>query len=148
MVDTSAFYALEDASDAHHGQAVALRDGLKDPRFRLFTTNLVLAESITLLTYRLGAEHAVRFADLAYSSERLQVIRMTEDLERAAVERLRRTRDDELSFVDASLIECVERWDIDRIFAFDRDFVRHGRRLLAPADIAGGRRERKRRNRG
>ena len=137
LVDTSAFYALEDESDAHHGNAMVLRDGLLAHRFQLFTTNLVLSESITLLGMRLGARHASRFADNAYGSDRLRVLRLTEDVERATLERYRRYADGTLSFTDASLIEMADRWNIDRSFAFDRHFSRCGCTPLSRADVRG-----------
>ena len=135
IVDTSAFYALEDRSDAHHVDAKRMRDGLRDPRFRLFTTNLVLAESITLIGVRLGAAHAARFADNAYSSRRLGIVRMTEELERASLERYRGYEDGSLSFVDVSLTEVAERLEADRVFAFDRHFVQYGRTPLGRSDV-------------
>ena len=135
LVDTSAFYALEDGADAHHEDAVILRDGLVARRFQLFTTNLVLSECISLLGMRLGPRHAMRFADNAYASERLRVLRLMEDLERATLERYRKYEDDTLSFADASSIEIAERWRLDRVFAFDRHFPQYGCTPLSRADV-------------
>ena len=138
LIDTSAFYALEDSSDRHHVDAKKLRDGLRDSRFRLFTTNLVLAESITLIGIRLGPRHATRFAELAYGSKRMHVIRLTEHLERASIERHARYADSTLSMTDASLIEIAERHGVERVFAFDRHFVQYGRTPLSRGDFAPG----------
>ncbi len=49
FVDTSAFYALEDATDRHHGEARVIQRWSLRQRPRLFTTDHVLDESITLI---------------------------------------------------------------------------------------------------
>src|SRR3972149_3713641 len=54
FVDTSAYFALADLQDANHGLAVAVHERLVAGRWRLFTTNFVVAETHALLLSRLG----------------------------------------------------------------------------------------------
>src|SRR5919109_5212056 len=60
FVDTSAYFALLDADDANHVQALTIRDRLIAERWRLFTTSFVLAETHALLLNRLSQQIATR----------------------------------------------------------------------------------------
>ena len=57
FVDTSAWYALLDKSDANHRAAVKFKDSLAGP---LVTSNYVADEVITLARSRLGYKIAVK----------------------------------------------------------------------------------------
>ena len=60
FLDTSAYYALTDSQDINHGKAKALATWFGRERWRLFATNLIPAETHTLLLSRLGREIALR----------------------------------------------------------------------------------------
>ncbi len=51
FVDTSAFYALEDASDRYRREARLIQRWCLRQRPRLFTTDHVIDESITLICH-------------------------------------------------------------------------------------------------
>lgn len=53
-IDTSAFYALIDRSDRHHESAKELWPSLLDKPTTLLTSSYVVAETMSLLQYRLG----------------------------------------------------------------------------------------------
>lgn len=100
FVDTSAFYALEDATDRHHREAHAIQRWCLQQRRRLFTTDHVLDESITLIGARLRPARAVRFARLLLVSRVVHVVRADEVLEEAALNVYERLNDARLSFTD------------------------------------------------
>ena len=54
FVDTGAHYALADARDPDHGEAVRLLHGIARLRYALVTSNFVVSEVYTLLLKRLG----------------------------------------------------------------------------------------------
>jgi len=60
FVDTSAWYALLDRTDAEH---TAIVDQLREHRVRLTTSNFVVSETITLLRYKVGWAFACNFGD-------------------------------------------------------------------------------------
>ena len=53
FVDTSAWDALADAGDPHHGTALLFRDEIAE-RYHLLVTNYILDELYTLLLMNLG----------------------------------------------------------------------------------------------
>ena len=87
FIDTSAFYALEDASDAHHDEALAVQRWCLWRRPLLFTSQHVLDEAVTLIGGRLSPDRAVRFAESLLGSRVIQIVRTDALVERAALHR-------------------------------------------------------------
>jgi predicted nucleic acid-binding protein len=135
FVDTSAFYALEDASDHHHEEARAIQAWCLVSRPRLLTTHDVLDESVTLLGARLGPGIAARFARRLLTSRVIQLVRADETLDQAAVNLYERLGDSRLSFTDCVSFAVMHGLDISLAFAFDRHFERAGFRRLRQRDL-------------
>jgi len=130
FVDTSAFYALEDATDRHHREARAIQRWCLRHQPRLFTTHHVLDESITLIGGRLRPARAVRFARLLLASRIVHIVRTDEALEEAALNVYERLDDGRLSFTDCVSFAVMRGLEISTAFAFDSDFERAGFRLV------------------
>lgn len=125
FVDTSAFLALEDEDDGRHREALEFFRSLSEGD-RLQTSNYVVDETITRLRYTVGAAAAIRFAEASLASRACPVAYVDADLERAAIEVLRRYRDKKLSFTDCTTVALVRARRLDGVFAFDEDFVKVG----------------------
>lgn len=54
LIDTSGYYALIDPRDGRRQEALAIQQRLIAQRYRLFTTNFILAETHALLLTRMG----------------------------------------------------------------------------------------------
>lgn len=120
FIDTGAFYALADASDAHHAAARAFYvTAFREHRF--FTTNFVLVETWLLLRNKLGYHAAQTF----FATIQKEIIVLLEiasvDLERAALI-MDRYADQEFSIVDATSFAAMERARLTAAFAFDGHF--------------------------
>lgn len=128
FVDTGAFYAVADRSDAHHAEAVATfsaRAGAGD----LVTTDHVVVETWLVLRARLGRPAALRFWD-AMAKGVVRVLGVDGAGFRRAREIARAWPDQEFSLVDCTSIATMEARGIIEAFAFDRHFriYRFGRR--------------------
>ena len=66
-VDTDAFFALAATNDALHERAVRQLEFLEKEQFSVVTNNLVVLETITVLSYEIGRAEALKFADFMYS---------------------------------------------------------------------------------
>jgi predicted nucleic acid-binding protein len=132
FIDTSAFYALEDASDEHHGEALAIQRWCLRRRPLLFTSHHVLDESVTLIGARLDPGRAVRFARSLLASRVIQIVRTDEVLEQAALNVYQRLNDGRVSFTDCLSFAVMRALDIPVAFAFDRHFARAGFRRAIP----------------
>jgi uncharacterized protein len=129
LVDTSAYFALLDADDANHAQALAIRDRIIAEGWRLFTTSFILAETHALLLNRLRREIATRFLRTMDESPTTLVWVTPADVRRAKAIIYQYT-DKDFSLTDAISFAVMERLDIHLAFTFDRDFAQYGLTVL------------------
>ena len=128
LADTSALLALFMRDDRHHGAAAEFVRG--HPEARLVMTELILAEVVTLLRGRAGAEKAVAAARDLLRSRRYELIFSDSEILTAAFARMARFADKRLSLTDCASFEVMERLALEAAFTFDRDFRDCGYRML------------------
>ena len=121
FVDTGAHYALADANDPEHEEAVRLLQQISRQRYALVISNFVISEVYTLLLKRLGWERAIRYVEELRAGA-TQVLGISAEDESRAWEILRQYQDQDFSYVDATSFAMMERLDIETFFAFDAHF--------------------------
>jgi uncharacterized protein len=126
FVDTGAFYALADRSDQHHAAACATAQRLAAERVRGLTSDCVVAESYSLIMYRLG--HIAARTWLSRLDMRIEFC-TDGDLEQAKA-LIARHRPVDLSLTDAFSFVIMRRSATIDVFGFDRHFAVAGFALL------------------
>ncbi|MBI5243400.1 MAG: type II toxin-antitoxin system VapC family toxin [Elusimicrobia bacterium] len=126
FVDTSAFLALWLPEDGCHPAAAAAWDEIQAHPARLFTSSLVLSETVTLLGRRAGAKFAAARARSILYSDVLSVWRPEAEDERAALAMYEKYADQGVSFTDAVSFALMRRHRVLRAFTFDAHFARAG----------------------
>jgi uncharacterized protein len=129
LVDTSAYFALLDADDANHAQALAVRDRVIAEGWRLFTTSFILAETHALLLNRLSQTIATRFLRTMDESPTTLVWVTRADVARGKAIIYRYT-DKDFSLTDATSFAVMERLRVPAAFTFDRHFAQYGLTVL------------------
>ena len=124
FVDTSFWVGLTFPRDSRHVDAQTLLQVHGDEA--LLTSNHVRGETWTLLRRRSGHRSAVAFLDLVERTPRLHVEYVLRDLEREALDWLRRRDEREYSFVDATSFALMRTLRIEEALAFDGDFAAAG----------------------
>ena len=124
FVDSSFWIAMSARRDDRHGEALQILQ--RHLGQTLVTSNHVRGESWTFLNRRYGHGRAVRFLDRLARSARTRVVFVGEDLEREALEWLRRHDEREYSFVDATSFALMRSLRIREALAFDGDFAAAG----------------------
>lgn len=121
FVDTGAWYAVADSSDRHHQVASAFYlANAASPGF--VTSELVMAETWTLLSSHLGRAAALTFWDTLRQAQ--IPILSTEPADIEAAWRIAQAfGDQDFSFTDCSSFALMERLGIEDAFAFDRHFL-------------------------
>lgn len=130
FVDTSAFVALRNESEAEHERARGTLAELIDAGVTLFTSNYVFAETYTALLVRVGREEAVEWGRRFRAGEAIELVRLESDVEEEAWGILERHRDKTWSYVDATSFALIERHGSSEAFAFDAHFVQRGLRVF------------------
>lgn len=130
FVDTSAFVALRNASEAEHERARAALAELIAEGVALFTSNYVFAETYTALMVRVGRSEAIEWGRRFRASSAIDLVHLDRPIEERAWEILERHDDKRWSYVDATSFALIERDGGEEAFAFDADFVQRGLRVV------------------
>jgi predicted nucleic acid-binding protein len=124
FVDSSFWIGYGMAADSRHEAALAVYDAYEaEP---LATSNLVRGETWTFLRRRSGHAAAVDFLDRLEASTRVEVVRVSGEVEDEALSWLRRHDEREYSYVDATSFALMRRLRIREALAFDDDFTAAG----------------------
>ncbi len=126
FVDTSAFLALANRADRHHGAAVAAFEAAVG-RDDLTSSDHVVVETWYLLRAQLGRVAAMAFWDGLDRGIITVVDATAADFQRAR-KIAHEWADQAFSIVDCTSFALIERLDIRRAFSFDKHFrtVRFG----------------------
>jgi predicted nucleic acid-binding protein len=133
FVDTSAFVALRNSSEAEHERARTALAGLIAEGVALFTSNYVFAETYTALMVRVGRAEAIEWGRRFRAGSAIDLVHLDRPTEERAWEILERHDDKRWSYVDATSFALLERDGASEAFAFDTHFSQRGLRVLPEA---------------
>ncbi|MBI4669773.1 MAG: PIN domain-containing protein [Elusimicrobia bacterium] len=126
FIDTGAFIGRYMAGDQYHDKASHAWDKLEKNHQRLFTSNLVIVETATLLTRQAGYGFAAQRVRNILDSRVIQILRPAEPQEREAIELLEKYADQRASFSDCLSFVLMRQTKIKTAFTFDEHFERAG----------------------
>ncbi len=127
FADTGGFYALADRRDPAHARARAFLEGCEAV---LLTTDFVFAETMSLLTKRLGKEIAVAFGQALRSSPSVQIEETPFEVREKAWQLFSRQWDKDYDLIDCISFSMMETYGIREVFGFDKHFTQYGFLLL------------------
>jgi uncharacterized protein len=130
FVDTSAFVALRNSSEAEHERARSALTDLISEGVALFTSNYVFAETYTALMVRVGRGEAIEWGRRFRDGGAIDLVHLDRPTEERAWEILERYDDKRWSYVDATSFALLERGGEDSAFAFDAHFAQRGLQLV------------------
>jgi predicted nucleic acid-binding protein len=130
FIDTSAFVALRNSSEAEHERARLALAGLISEGVALFTSNYVFAETYTALLVRLGRGEAIEWGRRFRDGGAIDLVHLDRPTEERAWEILERYDDKRWSYVDATSFALLERGEENDAFAFDAHFSQRGLQVV------------------
>jgi uncharacterized protein len=125
FVDTSAHFAVISPEDTNHHSARRISLWLMENRWRLITTNFIVAETHALTLTRLGRTLALRVLR-QFDENPASIIRVTLSDERRARAIIEEFDDKNFSYTDATSFAVMDRLDVTHAFHFDRNFTQYG----------------------
>jgi len=122
FMDASAWVATVDENDWNYEGARRIYRELLTKRIPLTTTNWTVYEAITLTKSRIGYSQAFTLWERITDSNLVTLVRITEDIETAALNIFWRFRDKTWGVVDCASLVVMERMACEAAFAFDGHF--------------------------
>lgn len=123
FVDTSALYALFNAKAKEHIETKSFFNNFKG---RVFITNYIFDEIITLVNVKAGHEKAVFVGNILLKSPQIEKIWVTPDDEKKAWELFVLRNDKSYSFTDCTSFIVMRRAKILKCLALDSHFRQEG----------------------
>ncbi len=131
FIDTGAFIALNDKSDQYHSDAISLAKFIvKNNTIKLFTSNLVVAETYTRILYVSKPEIAIKFLDIVMQTG-IVLLYSDAKTEIKSKEYLVKFKNEKISYTDAVSFQLMKENVINKAFAYDHHFSLAGFTLLA-----------------
>lgn len=122
FIDTGAWYALKNAKDPYHQEALAFFADLKG-RVICFTSDYVADEAITLVRMRLkNHQVAAELARELFAEKAAQMIFVSPADHKRALEIFARYSDQDFSYTDCTSFAIMEALKIKEALAFDSHF--------------------------
>ena len=122
FVDASAFLGWYNRSDQYHALARPVWLNLEAQGRRLYTSNFVLDETLTLLARRTSYAFAAEQGGALYDSTTLTILRPSKQDELASLELFEKYADQKISFTDCVSFVLMRKVGLKEVFTFDQHF--------------------------
>lgn len=126
FVDTSALYAFVNKNDKFHHQVVKY---LKTTPDTLVTTNFIFAETLSLITKRVGKKIAIKFGEHLKKSGKILIMYLPEDYQEKAWKLFSEDEKIGFDYIDATCFVFMQETGIETALSFDIHFIQAGFKL-------------------
>ena len=130
FVDTSAWLALVNKSDAAHQKARKVRDALLKDHIQLIVTNYVMVEIANALCRIPHRETAVKLINFIEMTENIQIVEIDKEIYKEAWRGYSTYLDQEWSLNDCTSFEVMRARKIAEAFTTDKHFEQAGFDIL------------------
>jgi predicted nucleic acid-binding protein len=126
FVDTSAWLALINESDADHAKARAVRDKLLQGKKRFFVTDYIIVEIANSLCKVRWRSKAIKLINSIRETEHIEVIELDKGISEEAWQMYASRTDKEWSFTDCASFVVMKKYAIRDAFTNDHHFEQAG----------------------
>ena len=123
FVDTSFWCALYNAKDKNHRQARLLWERAASQPVRLFVSDYIFNETVTLVRIRIVHAHAIELAESLLHSKVVNFLEVDKVIREKAWQIFKKYADQDFSFTDCSSFVLMQMHGIKKVLAFDRHFI-------------------------
>ncbi len=130
FADANGWIALNSKRDKWQNTAVKTNKELLSKGYRYVTTNFVLDESYTGLLIKVGHFAAVDFGEKVHRAQTVQIIHITEEIEKEAWKLFKQYADKTFSFTDCASFVVMQQLNLQEAFTNDHHFEQMGFAIL------------------
>lgn len=127
FVDSSAFFAWMDSSSP---EGSAIETILLTQKYSLATTNLIFAETLSLITKRIGKRMAVQVGQSILASDLIRLVYLDQKTQQEAWKMFLKYKDKDFDFIDATSFTFCHQNKIKEVLTLDHHFSQMGFRKL------------------
>ena len=126
FVDTSFWCALYDARDENHSGARQYWQNLAPLPVKLFTSDYIFDETVTVAKGRMNHHQAVALGEALLKSKVLTIVSVNEALQHESWEFFKNHEDKGFSFTDCTSFMIMKAHNLNQVLAFDHHFSQMG----------------------
>jgi predicted nucleic acid-binding protein len=130
FIDTHALIAIINADDTHHAAAFEAFASLEESRSRVFTSDWVLGEFLSLAAPRRTRSAAVRAVEELRKAPLTMILEASREDWVRAYKLFRQRRDKDWSFIDCTSMVLCKDLGIDHVLTHDHHFTQAGLTIL------------------
>lgn len=127
FIDSNVFIAIRNTHHPLHEKALRTSSIISD---NLITTNIVIAETLTVLSMRVNKLIAIEFGKEIIKQD-IRIVHIDEHYHQKAWEIFQKIKSKNVSFFDCTSFAVMESLGIKKAFSFDEDFEKYGFELAA-----------------
>lgn len=126
FVDSSAFFALADQASEKGKLVQAI---IVERRVPLVTTNFILAETLSLVTKRMGKFKGIEVGEKILESGIISLVYLDQPTQEEAWRTYRKYKDKDFDFIDATSFVFCQKHGIKEAVTLDHHFSQMGFRI-------------------
>lgn len=124
FLDSSVIIAYKNADDVNHKKARDIFHHISKGKYgKAVVSEFILSEVTTVLALKINLDAAVEVGNVLLDAREIEIMEASDVFERAW-EFFREQGNTNFSFVDTSILACMELGNIKRIATFDKDFLK------------------------
>lgn len=132
LVDSDAFVAMSKHDDSSFLKSQRIINDLKLKHAKLFTSNYVFSETITVISQKIGHDAALSYINIMKSPHNPFGIRwIDETIENMALQIFAKQTSKNTSFIDCTNMAIMKHDNLDAIFSFDEIYRKNGFKLVS-----------------
>src|SRR3990172_3105308 len=129
FVDTQGWAALSNKRDSFHLKAVTVNKASIKQGKKFITSNYILDETYTLILSRIGHTEAVKFGEMIHRTPIIQIVHVTEAIEKMAWQIFKKYSDKKFSFTDCTSFVIMNQHRLSEAFTNDNHFEQMGYKI-------------------
>lgn len=129
FLDADAVVALARIDDSNHAKAVKLQKLTNENTVKIYTSNFVVGEVVTVLSQRSGINIAIKVGEQMMAGD-ITIIYISKEQMESALQKFSKQTSKNSRFTDMANMVLMDIFKIDTIFSFDNHYYQNGYKLL------------------